>query len=352
MRIVGCDFHTRFQQISMLNCKTGELLERRLWHQGKEVEEFYGALGGAAVVGIESTGYCIWFHELLAELGIELKVGDAAAIRAKQVRKKKNDLQDARLIRTLLEEHRFPQIWVIDAEGRDLRFVLSRRRQLVKMRTSVKNTLQSLALNHRLALGPSLFSKAGREAFRGLTLRPHAREAAAELWEQFDELDPRIRRLDRVIETECRRRPEAMLLRTHPGVGWQTALAWVLIVGPVERFARAAQLAAYVGLVPSERSTGGKRRLGRISKQGSKLLRYLLVEAGCSASRHEPGLRRFYRRLLVRRGVAKAKTAVARKLSNRLYVMHRDGIDYAEFQRRGLSARPVREMRDCSESTA
>jgi transposase len=326
----------------MVNLETGEVLERRLYHTGKEVERFYGSLVGPTVVGIESTGYSIWFHELMEDLGIELKVGDAARIRAQQVRRKKNDREDARLSRKLLEEDRFPQIWVIDAEGRDLRQVLRRRRQLVKTRTGVKNSLQSLALNHRLALGSRLFTKAGREAFRKLSLRPYARQMATQLWEQLDWLQPRIRRLEKQIEGEAKRRPEAVLLQTHPGVGAITALAWVLIIGPVERFASAAQLAAYVGLVPTEHSSAGRRRLGHISKQGSTLMRYQLVEAANSASRHEVELRRFYRRLVARRGIQVAKTAVARKLSSRLYVMHRDGIEYTEFQRRGLLARLAR----------
>lgn len=174
MNYVGCDFHTRFQQISMLNTQTGEAVERRLYHQGKEVEGFYASLPDPTVVGIESTGYTIWFHELMEDMGIELRVGDAAKIRAQQVHKKKNDREDARLICRLLAEDRFPELWMIDAQGRDLRLLLTRRQQWVRMRTAVKNALHSLALNHRLALGSSLFTRAGKEAFRKLKLRPLA----------------------------------------------------------------------------------------------------------------------------------------------------------------------------------
>ena len=172
MKLVGCDFHTRFQAIAMVDTESGELEERRLNHEGKEVERFYGGLGGPTVVGIESTGYSIWFHEVMDKLGVQLQVGDAAKIRAQQVRKKKNDREDARLIRQLLIEDRFPQIWVIDPEGRDLRQVLSQRRRWVRTRTRIKNGLQSLAINHRLTLGAGLFTGEGQRAFAQFDLAP------------------------------------------------------------------------------------------------------------------------------------------------------------------------------------
>jgi transposase len=266
----------------MLQTETGELWEGRLNHEGKEVERFYGGLRGQTVVGIESTGYAIWFDELMEEQGVKLQVGDAAKIRAQRVRKKKNDREDARLIRQLMREDRFPQIWVVDPEGRDLRQVLSQRRRWVQTRTRIRNGLQSLALNHRLALGPKLFTQEGRRAFAQLKLRPYAQQSAKQLWEGLEWLQPRIAVLEREIQQAVAQRPEAQRLMTYPGVGAVTALAWVLIVGPIQRFGRGGQLCSYVGLTPTESSSGGRRRLGQISKQGSTFLRYQLVEAGVS----------------------------------------------------------------------
>ena len=130
-------------------------------------------------------------------------------------------------------------------------------------------------------------------------------------------------------------RPDAQRLMTHPGVGPLTALGTVLVLGPVERFPDARHVTSYVGLIPLEASSGGRQRFGRLTKQGNGLLRFLLVEAGQTASRLDPGLRRAYRRLTFRKGRASAKVAVARKLTIRLYIMLRDKIDYEEFCRRG-----------------
>jgi len=113
-------------------------------------------------------------------------------------------------------------------------------------------------------------------------------------------------------------------LLTHPGVGPLTALGTVLILGPVERFPDAKHVTSYVGLIPQEESSGGRQRFGHLTKQGNRLLRFLLVEAAQTASRIDPGLRRAYRRLTFRRGRASAKVAVARKLAIRLYPAVRD----------------------------
>ncbi len=106
--------------------------------------------------------------------------------------------------------------------------------------------------------------------------------------ESLDELEAEIVELDRRVAEEAQRRPEAVKLMTHPGVGPVTALAMVLTLGPAERFGSAKQVGSYFGLIPSEESSGGKQRLGRISKQGSSFLRFLLVEAGQSAARFDP----------------------------------------------------------------
>jgi hypothetical protein len=105
MKIVGCDLHTRYQQIAMLDAETGELVERRLEHESGEARAFYAGLAAPVRVGIEATGHTRWFERMLAELGHELWIGDAAEIRASMVRKQKTDARDAaHLLDLLLSE--------------------------------------------------------------------------------------------------------------------------------------------------------------------------------------------------------------------------------------------------------
>ena len=250
MMIIGCDLHTRYQQIAMLDTESGELVERRLEHANGEARAFYAALVGAVRVGIEATGHTHWFEAMLAELGHELWMGDAAKIRAAVVRKQKTDARDA-----------------------------------------------------------------------------------AHLLELMCSEQASVERLDQAVEQAAKSQPLAVRLMTHPGVGPVTSLAFVLIIGPVDRFAGSRQVVSYLGLNPQEHSSGGKQRLGSISKQGNPMMRSLLVEAGHTAARMDPQLRRVYQRLKFRRGASVAKVAVARKLAVRMYWMLRRTADYAQLVR-------------------
>ena len=151
MKIVGCDLHARQQSIAMLDTGTGEITEKTLDHEGNAVREFYAALEGPVVVGIEATGSMQWFLALLEELGIECRVGHPAKIRAAETRKQKHDRRDARLILDLLMKEDFPVIWMPSTEQRDLRTLLRDRHQWVKMRTRLQHTLQANRAQLRLA---------------------------------------------------------------------------------------------------------------------------------------------------------------------------------------------------------
>lgn len=122
---------------------------------------------------------------------------------------------------------------------------------------------------------------------------------------------------------------------THPGVGPVTALATEVFLGDPRRFADGKAVASYVGMIPSEQSSGRRQRFGKVSKQGNSLLRFLWGEAALHAVRRDPELQRFYRRKLLQKGMGKARIAAARKLGIWLWIMLRDEIDYTEFCRRG-----------------
>ncbi len=335
MIIIGCDFHTRSEQIAMLDTATGELVEKRLDHESGEAKRFYEGLKEPVLVGIESTGYAIWFAEMLAELGHELVVGDAAKIRAGETRKQKHDRRDAEHILNLLARGDFPRIWLPSASARDARVLVEHRHQLVELRTRAKNGLQAMALNYGVRRRSRLWSARGRVELQKIPLREGVARRRKDLLAPIEQLDGWIKELDQGIAQEVEQREDAQRLMTHPGVGPLTALGAVLVLGPVERFPDARHVTSYVGLIPREDSSGGRQRFGHLTKQGNRLLRFLLVEAAQIACRYDPGLRRMYRRLAFRKGLSSAKVAVARKLAIRLYIMLRDGIDYQEFCRRG-----------------
>jgi len=333
MKIIGCDFHTRYQQIAMLDDETGELTERRLEHENGEAQKFYRDLLKPVRVGVEATGPLAWFERLLDELGHELWIGDSAKIRASEVRKQKTDERDAQLILDLLLTNRFPRIWVPTPAERDLRQLLWHRHKLVRMRTMVRNQLHFLAMNQRLCRKHRLFTRKGRQQLEALPLAPWTARRREELLQLLDRLEPSITQLDQAVLAEAKLRDDASRLMTHPGIGSVNALAFVLTVGSIARFRRSKQLVSYLGLNPSEHSSGGKQRLGAISKQGNTMVRWLLIEAAHQVVRLDAELRCDYQRLKSRRGSAVAKVAIARKLAVRMYWMLRSGADYAQLVR-------------------
>lgn len=325
--------------------------ERRLPHR-EEAEQFYRSLSGPVRVGMEACGHYPWFERLLQELGFELWLGDAAEVRASVVRKQKTDRRDAEHLLHLLRENRFPKIWVPSLEVRDVRQLLVHRHKQVQARTRTKNQLQALALSQGVQKKWKLWTKAGRAELEQLPLLPYAAERRQRLLEALDGLEAELVELNRRVDEEVRKRPEAMRLRTHPGVGPVTALAMVLTLGPAERFASGKEVGSYFGLIPREDSSGGKQRLGKISKQGSSFLRFLLVEAGQTAARYDPQLKRFYRRLAMRKNRGVAKVAVARKLATRLYLMLREHWTYPQLCQAVMQASPSHSVVEHQKPTA
>jgi transposase len=329
MKIIGCDFHPSYQQIALLERDTGEVLEFRLEHEKGEARRFYEQLQGPVRVGMEAVGNSQWFEQLLASLGHELWIGDAGEIRRLEVRRQKTDRRDAQHILDLLVDGRFPRLWVPSVEMRDVRQLLRHRQKLVEWRTQVKNQLQHLALNQGVQRKRKLWSKEGRAVLEQLPLQGWTARRRAELLGMLDRLEEQIKELDTAVRTEAEQRPEVRLLMTHPGVGPVVGLAYALTIGPPGRFSRGKKVASYLGLIPRENSSGGRQRLGAISKQGNTMMRTLLVEAAQNAARFDEQLRRDYRRLAARKHKALAKVMVARKLAVRLYWMLREQRPYA-----------------------
>ena len=340
MKIIGCDFHPSYQQIAMVDTETGELWEGRLEHESGEARRFYQGLSGPVRVGLEAVGNSQWFEQLLAELGQELWIGDAAQIRSLVVRRQKTDRRDAKHILDLLVDGRFPRLWVPSTEMRDLRQLLRHRQKLVEMRTQVKNQLQHLALNQGVRRKRRLWSVAGRLVLESLPLQGWTARRRSDLLAMLDRLEVQVGEMDRAVRAEAEQRPEVRLLMTHPGVGPVVGLAYVLTLGPVARFPRGKQVASYLGLIPSEHSSGGRQKLESISKQGNTMMRTLLVEAAQTASRFDEELRRDYQRLAAKKHTALAKVMVARKLAVRMYWMLREQKPYLRRPVARMQGRP------------
>jgi len=340
---IGVDFHSRQQTICYLKIETGELVISELKHRDKEqVRAFYQQFQGQAIIGLEASGYSPWFETMLGELGCEVWLGDATEIRRRARWRQKSDRRDAELIWDLMTHNEFPRLHQPALQSREILRMLRYRQKLIKMRTMSKNSLQAIAMQAGLAKGSRLFSTGGQQELQT------AKMSAALQWQRdhwlklMQPLNQQL--LETMVWFKAQAKGDAVIsrLRTHPGIGLLTSLCLLHTLQPVSRFRNQRKVVAYAGLDPMVRSSAERAIYLGISKAGSRLLRYLLVEAVHTSIRHDEDLKRFYQHVAERRGRPKAKVAAARKLLIRAYIMLRDEIDYAEFRRRAVAARLAR----------
>jgi transposase len=322
MVLIGGDFHPRGQQVSWFDEAPGEIGDQKLVHATGAAEKFYRRLPGPARIGMESTGNCQWFVELATSAGHEVGIGEAAKIRASDVRQQQPAKRDADLLLKLLRAKRFPRSGTPSSQQRDLRQLLIHRYKLARLRAQAKNGLQHLAMNQGVPKKRRRWSKAGQKVLRELALQPWASQRREDLLNVIARFDQQMQSLDLAVPEAAEKDPQARLLMTQPGVGPVTSLAFVLTIGDVSRFRRGKQVASYLGLIPREYSSGGRQRRGSISKQGNRFLRMLLVAAQCVV-RYDPQFRSEYLHCGHQKPKGVAKVAAARKLAIRLYGMLR-----------------------------
>lgn len=330
---IGVDFHPHQQTVASCDTSDGEIRFLTFKHSDKSaIESFYRGLREPAVIGVEATGGLDWFEEMIFENEHKLLVGDPQKIRRRAISRHKSDKRDAGTILDLLIHNEFPEVWRRDRESQTALEMLRFRQNLVRQRTSVSNQLQALARKRGLPRFGTR-TKKGRTLFLTTELSESDSYLRESLYRLFDDLSEQIDRVDGRLQVMASEREEVKRLMTHSGVGFRTALAVTATLGDVSRFNNIRQVSAFVGLDPLNKSTGETKRIGQISKRGSRVCRFLLGQAAARSS--DPRLRASYKRISSRRTTAVAKVAAARRLLVNCYIMLRDRIDYAEFTRRG-----------------
>jgi transposase len=326
---IGVDFHPYEQTVAYVSETDGEIRYRQFLHSDKQsLVSFYRKFGTDVVVGVEATGCLWWFEKLLFENGIKLRIGNPRLIRRAALSRHKNDFRDAETILDLLLNDQFPAITPRTEKGREMLTLLNHRQFLVQKRTAIANTLQAFARAKGLDR-LRLQTKKNKQKLQD------AAETEMEVFligsrlSLYDELTRQISDMDKKLEEEVDKEPMVKLLMTHPGIGIITAMALFHTLGDVSRFRRKEEVVAFIGLDPLEKSSGEKKRIGSISKHGSRLVRHVLGQAAQTCRDHR--IRSFYVQVSRRRGRPKAKVAAARKLLINCYVMLRDGINYEQF---------------------
>jgi transposase len=339
---IGVDFHPHQQTLAWCDTRTGETQTRDLPGDPETVRQFYSSLPEPAIVGIEASARATWFENMLFETSHKLFVGNPVLIRKRATSRHKNDRRDAELILELLLRDEFPAIWRRPPKSESVLEMLRLRQTLVRQRTQAYNRLQALA--HEVGLPKG---RIRTSSFQKLVKAAEMNEVSSikrtHLFSLVEKLSEQIAELDEWLKKRADD-PAVQLLLSQKGVGYLTALVTLHTLGDVSRFPRLSkQIASFAGLDPVEKSSAGKTRFGSISKAGSRLLRYQLGLAAQIASRSDPKLKSFYKRLAKKKPKAVAKTAAARKLLVKLSIMLRDRITAEEFDRRGRTVGNARE---------
>jgi transposase len=323
----GIDYHKKFSVVT-LGDKDGNVLQQtRLENNNKAVRNFFAHSRGLQCA-IESCRGYEWLVELLQELGVRVSVANTYGVRLIADSRCKTDKIDSRILMELLSKGFLPTSYQPTKDERSLREQLRWRTQLVRTRTAYKNKAHSFMDKENR---PSkLDSKKDRRVLKESALSPSRQPLLKESLEIIDFLDEHVSLRDVELERECNQRPDATLLKTIPGVGDIAALMLLAEIGDVSRFRKAEDVAAFVGLVPRVYSSAQTRRTGNITKHGSGMLRWVMVQAAWVAIQRCGALRQRYERIGKKRGKRVAAVAIARTLVEIAYHVLKDKKGFEE----------------------
>jgi transposase len=337
MNSVGIDLHRKRSHVAALDDEGRQLFSRRITNDPATFLELLAELDGESKIALEATYGWEWLADVLEEAGYELHLAHPLRTKAIASARVKTDAVDARTLAELLRADLLPESYIAPRELRDLRDLLRQRIALTQMRTALKNRVHALVARQGIQTESSdLFGKAGRRWLARLELREPPRRRLDTLLALLDDFEREIALATREIDARAQDDARVEVLCRIPGIGRYTALLVVAEVGAIGRFPDARKLCAWAGLTPTVRSSDGKARLGHITRQGSRALRWALVEAAQTNVRSGGPLRETFERIAKRRGRQIARVAVARRILTLCFYGLRDG------EIRCLSASPAR----------
>ena len=342
MLYLGVDVHKRSCWVTVLNADGQEREQRKLSMDARTLREYFGKIAKPAAVAVEATFNWYYFLNVIEPLGLELHLVHPWKTRAIASARIKHDKLDSRVLAELLRTGFLAEAWIAPRAVREQRQLLRYRVHSVQWATRAKNCIHAI-LNRNGIRTPlrSPFGPQGREFLTAVELPGTDRWEVDGQLARLDLLGQQLAALDREIRRRGRTSPVAQALERIPGIGPFIALLLVAEIGDIQRFPTAKHLASYTGLVPSLYASGEHRWGGAITKQGSTVLRWALVQAAHRAAL-SPQFQAFYQRQRARHGAGKATVALARKLAV---------IAYYRWRQSGSQARvanPAEQVRECS----
>ncbi len=340
MRSISLDVHRDFCEVAIFEDRRVSRHPRVPARQGALVA-FACSLEPTDQVGLEATGNALAIARLIEPHVARVVIANAAVTKGIGGARAKTDQLDARTLAQLLGTGFFPQVWLAEEPTRLARRRMSRRAQLVRERTGLKNQVHAVLHRNLIERPPAsdLFGVKGLRWLATVELPGDERETVSSCLRQLQFLGDELHRLDQVIAQSALEHQSIGLLLTVPGVNLITAVAFMAAVGDISRFETPTQLVSYLGLDPTVRQSGlSPARHGSISKQGSAGARWALVESAWVVAGAPGPLHAFAERIRARRGANVATVAVARKLAVLFWHMLTKDEEYA-FGRPSLTRR-------------
>jgi transposase len=321
---VGIDFHRRRSVIARLNEAGEKLSVLRLANDPSAIVAAVAEAGAQAEVVIEATYGWYWIVDLLQANGHRVHLADPQGLNWGQ-RRVKNDERDAIDLADMLRLGRLPEAWIAPPAVRQLRELVRYRAKLVELRSGLKAQVHAvMAKEGVLPMVADMFCGAGNTQLDTMVMADSYTIRVESLRDLIERYDREVVMLERKIQAQLAHHGGYRAIQAINGVGRTIAAVLVAEIGDVTRFRSAEALCSWAGLTPRHRESDTKTVRGRITKQGSKLVRWALIEA---VSRYHggPKLAGDFRRIAERRGTNKARVAVARKVLTLVYYGLRDG---------------------------
>jgi len=327
MVYIGVDLHRKVSHVVALDEAGATILSRRFDHSRDAFRRVFGELEPEPIsVAFEATYGWGWFADLLADAGIEAHMAHPLATKAIGAGRVKNDAIDAATLAQLLRTNLLPEAWIAPPEVRELRRLVRMRASLVRIRSRLKCQVHAICADAGIPVAASdLFGRKGRAGLEALVLPPITASRLAAHLRLIDDVGREIIAADREIVAAFRGDDRVRRLLPIPGIGILNAATIVAEIGDVTRFPSAAHLASWAGLTPTERSSADHVRRGHISKQGSRWLRWTMVEAAARIGTSRAAkLHRIADPIADRRGTKIARVALARRILTLVFYALRD----------------------------
>jgi len=321
MLYVGLDFHKYYSYLTVMNAQ-GEVIKRaRVQNHPDRLLCFLGQLKHQFTVAVEATWNWYWLQELFEEHHITMKLVHPQRAKAIASARIKTDKIDSEILAHLLRTDLLPEAHIPTRQTRLLRERLRYRASLVRLLAQIRHKLHAIVAKNGLSLpNRNILSKKSLSYLREVCLADAFRQAIDGYLGIIELLRHQIEQVNSTIGSQAQQDPRALRLTELYGVGPYLALLIVAEIDDITRFPRAKSLCAYAGIVPSVHSSGQTHYTSSITKQGSKWLRWALVEVAQHIHK-KPPFDRFYQRVKSRRGPRIARVAVARKLCKTIFYM-------------------------------